>query len=115
ANGNGLYERFTFYGSPLLAIAFVHAIEHAGALQRRLPYALLAYAAAAAAILLPLTSRLFDNLGHSPTLLCLSDWLVVRLHSPPLLWAPLLALLAIVAAGAGARRGYLLAGLAAGV
>ena len=68
ANGNGVYERFTFYASPLLAVAFCVAIEHPD--HKRSPAVVgLAYLAALGALLIPLTNRLTENLGHSPTAL----------------------------------------------
>jgi hypothetical protein len=114
ANGNGVYERFTFYAAPLIAIAFVRTIETDRS-ERRRAYAGVAYAAAAAALLVPLSSQITENLGQSPTMLGLNAGLIVRLHSPPLVWAPLLAVLAVGAAGAGARHGLALATTAAAV
>jgi hypothetical protein len=96
SNGLGLYERFTFYGSPLLAIAFVWSMRMRGKEQRRSLYASIAYVTAAAAILLPLSSRLFFTDDHSLTLLGLSYGVIVHLSSPPLLWAPLLGALAVL-------------------
>jgi hypothetical protein len=96
SNGLGLYERFTFYGSPLIAIGFVRSLRMLHL--RREAYAPLAYACGAGAILLPLTSRLFVSDDHSPTLLGLSYGLVVHLSSPPIVWAPLLGLLAVLTA-----------------
>ena len=96
SNGLGLYERFTFYGSPLIAIGFIWSIRMAATDRRRSVYASIAYATAAAAILLPLSSRLFFTDDHSLTLLGLSYGVIVHLASPPLLWAPLLGALAVL-------------------
>jgi hypothetical protein len=114
ANGNGVYERFTFYVAPLLALGFLLDWRNVDRRARRGrgPYALLAYGATAAALLLPLSARLAANEGHAPTLLALSDGLVVRVGSPALVWAPLLALLAVGAAVAGAQYGRLLLAVA---
>jgi hypothetical protein len=115
ANGNGIYERFTFYASPLLVLAFLCELGNVEGRPRRgrLPYAALAYGAAAAAVLLPLGSRIADNQGHSPTLLALTDGLAVRVASASVVWAPLLAVLAVGAAAAGGRHGRLLLGVGA--
>jgi hypothetical protein len=109
ANGNGLYERFTFYASPLLAVAFVREVTRWRS-TRRLPYAVVAYGAAAAALLLPLTADLVANEGHSPTMLGLVGDRAIRV-----IWPPLFAVLAVVAAAVGAARGRLLAAIAAAV
>ncbi len=113
SNNIGLYERFTFYGTPLLAIAFVWSFRLTRA--RRDIYASIAYAGAAAAILLPLTTRLFGSDDHSPTLLGLSYGLIVHLTSPPLLWAPLLGLLAALTALIGREHRHAVTIAAAGV
>jgi hypothetical protein len=113
SNGLGLYERFTFYSSPLLAIAFVWSMRMGE--RRRTLYATVAYATAAAAILLPLSSRLFISDDHSPTLLGLSYGLVLHLSSPPLLWAPLLGVLAVLTSLYGLRYPYAVAVAAAAV
>ena len=104
ANGQGLYERYSFYGTPLLAIAFARSIEAAGPRFSRALYAAIAYAGAVAAILLPLSSRLVDNVEQSPTLLGLAAGLILNLHSPPLIWAPIFALLAAGTALVGPRH-----------
>ncbi len=114
ANGNGVYERFTFYASPLLAVAFCLGIEHPDG-KRRPATAGLAYLAALGALLVPLTNRLTENLGHSPTALGLTNGLIFAGGAPPLFWAPLLAVLAVIAAAAGSDRPHLLAVGAAAV
>jgi hypothetical protein len=113
SNRLGLYERFTFYASPLVAIAFVWSIRIKS--HSRIVYASVAYAGAAAAILLPQTSRLFISDDHSPTLLGLSYGLIVHLSSPPIVWAPLLALLAVMTGLFGTQRRYEVAFAAAAV
>ena len=67
---------------PLIAIAFVWSLRLSE--ERRILYATIAYAAAAAAILLPLSSRLFFTDDHSLTLLGLSYGVIVHLSSPPI-------------------------------
>jgi hypothetical protein len=97
ANGNGVYARFTFYVSPLLAVAFCLGIERPDR-QRHPATVGLAYLAALGALLIPLTNRLTENLGHSPTALGLTNGLIPGGGSPPLFWAPLLPVLAVIAA-----------------
>ncbi len=97
ANGNGVYERFTFYASPLLAVAFCVAIDRPDR-ERRPATVGLAYLAALGALLIPLTNRVTENLGHSPTALGLTNGLIFAGGAPPLFWAPLLAVLAVIAA-----------------
>ncbi len=107
ANGNGVYERFTFYASPLLVIACLRElVRHHDS--GRLPYAVLGYAAAIAAILVPLTSYLIANAGHSPTLLGLTDDRAIRI-----LWPIAAAILGVAAAATGAGRPRLLVRLGA--
>jgi hypothetical protein len=107
ANGNGLYERFTFYGTPLLAIAALRELTRNREAPRT-PYALLAYGAACAALLVPLTSYVIMNEGHSPTLLGLTDGRAIRVA-----WPIVAAALAIAAAMVGAGSARLLVPLAA--
>ena len=72
ANNNGVYERFTFYGAPLLALAFVWAAEKTT--PRRVAYAAVAYVGAFAAVILPVTEPLFAAIDHhSPTINGLSE------------------------------------------
>ncbi len=83
-----IYERYFFYGAPLIAAAFVWAAE---SLPRTRTYALLAYAAVGLGLLLPLSSAIrgsYDDM--SPTLLGLH----LLGHGSVLVWAVGLALLA---------------------
>lgn len=102
ANNNGVYERFTFYGAPLLAIAFVWAAEQTT--PRRSLYAAVAYAAALAAVVLPVTEPLFAAMDHhSPAINGLSE-LTFGTEVGGGIWAPALALLAIGTAWRGLRH-----------
>jgi hypothetical protein len=99
ANGFGIYERFTFYGAPLLALAFVWAVEQAKL--RKPAYAAVAYLGAFAAIVLPLTEPLFAAIDHqSPSINGLSE-LTLGAEFGGGIWAPALALLAIGTAWRG--------------
>jgi hypothetical protein len=110
ANGHGVYERFTFYGAPLLALAFVWNAENP---QRgRAAYAAVAYGIAAAALLLPATDALLvaDD-DHSPALLGLSV-LTLGERVGPIVWAPALAVLLVGVAMVGARSARAVAAVA---
>ena len=102
ANDFGVYERFTFYGAPLLVTAFVWAAEQTT--PSRLPYASIAYVGALAAVLLPVTDPLFaaDD-QHSPTIDGLSE-LTFGSEIGGGIWAPVLALLAVGVAWRGATN-----------
>jgi hypothetical protein len=112
--GQGVYERFTFYAAPLLTIMFLKEIEGPKRLSR-VAYAAVAYALAAAVLLAPLVSQLFHNIDHSPTMQGLAEGLLFRIQSPPAVWAPVFALLAVGAALVGAGRGRVVAVSAAGI
>jgi hypothetical protein len=113
ANSRFLYERFAFYCTPLLVIAFVAWFEHAEG-SFRWPYAGVAYAAGAAAWLLPLTGTLDGVTSHSPTLAALKNLAPVHSGSGQIVWVPILGLLAIGTAWSGPtpRRALLVAALA---
>ena len=101
ANHNGVYERFTFYGAPLLALAFVWAAEKTR--PHRRAYAAVAYVGALAAMILPVREPLFAAIDHhSPTINGLSE-LTFGAEIGGGIGAPALALLAVGAAWRGIR------------
>ena len=104
ASGQGVYERFAFYGAPLVIIALIRAIE-ARTLVRR-DVAAVAYVAAIGAALLPVLRPLhgaYDE--HSPSLHSLSN-LTIGGRSAAIVWAPLLVALALLVAWRGATAGW---------
>jgi hypothetical protein len=102
ANGGGGFERYTFYLAPLAVIAFVASLE-LGPPRSRL-YAGAAYAGAAAAILLPAAASLRSStISQAPAFLGLTALSVVG-GTPTLVWAPALAILAVLVAWLGAER-----------
>ena len=108
ANSLFLYERFAFYCTPLLLTAFAVWFEHSSE-SLRLSYVVAAYAAAAAALLLPLTGTLDGSPSHSPTLAALVNLAPLHQGSGQIIWVPLLAMLAIGVAWSGPNpRGALL-------
>ena len=113
AKGQGVYERFTFYGAPLLAVAFVWAVEHTT--PRRQAYAAVAYVGALAAVVLPVTDPLFAAMDdHSPAIDGISE-LTFGSEIGGGLWAPALALLAVGAAWRGIRNPHVVIVLSAAV
>ena len=107
-----VHERYTFYAVPLLAIACVVGLKSES---RRARYAIIAYALAVLAILVPATSsfRGADS-GQAPTLLALHS---LGSGAAQLAWAIPLSLVAVaVAQLRGARRAPLvIASVVAGV
>jgi hypothetical protein len=100
ANSSFLYERFAFYCTPLLLIAFTAWFESTAS-PGRWPYVVAAYAAAAAVLLLPLTGSLDGSPSHSPTLAALRNLAPFHQGSGQIIWVPILTLLAIAVAWAG--------------
>ncbi len=100
ANSSFLYERFAFYCTPLLLIAFTVWFENT-AWSARWPYVFVAYAAAAGVLLLPLTGSLDGSPSHSPTLAALRNLAPFHQGSGQIIWVPILAILAIAVAWAG--------------
>jgi hypothetical protein len=111
ASGQGVYERFAFYGAPLVVVAFVWAVE-SGSLVKR-DVAVVAYLGAAGAALLPALQPLHDaGKDHAPTLQALSRFAYGG-GTGAVVWAPILAGLALFAAWQSARSGWSLVVLAA--
>jgi hypothetical protein len=103
ASGQGVYERFTFYGAPLVAIAFVAAVEARPFIRGHV--ASVAYLAAVGAVLLPVLPPLhgaYDE--HSPSIHALSA-LTPGGRSAALIWAPVLVAAALFVAWRGAASG----------
>ncbi len=94
ANSLFLYERFAFYCTPLLLTAFAVWFESSSK-SLRLSYVVAAYAAGAAALLLPLTGTLDGSPSHSPTLAALVNLAPLHQGSGQIIWVPLLGMLAI--------------------
>jgi hypothetical protein len=104
ASGQGIYERFAFYGAPLLVIALVWAVE-SRALARR-EVAAFAYLCAVGAALLPVLPPLhgaYDE--HSPTIHFLARFDLYG-HPAALVWGPVLVVLALLVAWRGASAGW---------
>jgi hypothetical protein len=107
ASGQGVYERFAFYGAPLVVIALIWAVE-SGSLTRR-GVAAVAYFAALGAVLLPVRPPLHGaNDEHSPALHALSNLSIGR-HPASVVWGPVLVLLALFVAWWGTSAGLRLA------
>jgi hypothetical protein len=114
-NWDLVLERYAFYASPLLMVAFVWWVEslrgrNAAHVERRKAYVGVAIAGAVAALLLPVRGPLLGAfLDDSPTLLGLSQIPVGERPSEVFVWAPTLVLLALVVAwrGAAVARGLI--------
>ncbi len=93
------YQRFAFYGVPLILIGFVRWAECAA--RRSTAFAGLAYALAAAAVLVPLAAGMHVDNPYAPPLTGLA---FAEPASTAVIWAPALAASAVAAGLLGHRR-----------
>ena len=103
ASGQGVYERFVFYGTPLLVIALIWAVESRALVRRDV--AVVAYLAALGAAVLPVLRPLHGAVDeHAPALHALSN-LSIGERPASIVWGPALVVLALLVAGYGASAG----------
>jgi len=103
------YQRFAFYGVPLLLVGFVRWLEHER--RERIVFAAVAYAAAAAALFTPLAGGMHVGGQYAPPLTGLA---YADPASTAVAWAPILAVLATATGLVGQRfrRGLVVAATA---
>ena len=104
------YERFAFYGVPLILIGFVRWMERAAA--RSAAFAVLGYACAAAAAVVPLAAGMHVDNPYAPPLTGLA---FADPSSTAVVWAPLLVVAAVATGLVGYRHRRGLAVVAAAV
>ena len=104
------YERFAFYGVPLILIGFVRWMERAAG--RSPTFAMLGYACAAGAAVVPLAAGMHVDNPYAPPLTGLA---FTDPASTAVVWAPLLAVTAIATGLVGYRHRRGLAVVAAAV
>jgi hypothetical protein len=113
ASGQGVYERFIFYGTPLLVIALIWAVESRALVRRDV--AAVAYIAALGAALLPILRPLHGTVDeHAPALHAVAN-LSIGERPASIIWGPALVVLALLVAWRGASAGWRLIGAGAAI